>query len=78
MSFVIPFLGSGGHLDIFNNRELATATLIIVVFIWASIKSKEVLPAIELVLKSFCQKAILITIGTLLLYILIVVYNCRI
>lgn len=71
---VIPFLGTGEHLDIFNNRELATATLVIVVFIWASIKSKEVLTAIKLVLKSFCQKAILITTGTLLLYISIIVY----
>ncbi|TQQ59432.1 hypothetical protein FLL63_12155 [Vibrio cholerae] len=61
-------------MDIFNNRELATATLVIVVFIWVSIKSKEVLPAIELVLKSFCQKAILITTSTLILYISIVVY----
>ncbi|MDA0116653.1 hypothetical protein [Vibrio sp. T11.5] len=61
-------------MDIFNNRELASATLIIAFFVWASIKSEDTLIAVKLAFKSLFQKAILIITGFLLVYILLVVY----
>ncbi len=61
-------------MNIFNNRELATVTLIMAVFVWTFIKNRDFLTTIKLALKSLCQKPILITTGILLLYISIVVH----
>ncbi|EGR2191088.1 hypothetical protein DZF87_24470 [Vibrio parahaemolyticus] len=60
-------------MDVFNNREIASATLVALVFLWASYKSNEVLPAVKLVFSSLRQKAIVITTSTLALYIVLVV-----
>ncbi|WP_412500298.1 hypothetical protein [Vibrio cyclitrophicus] len=60
-------------MDVFNNREIASATLVALVFLWASYKSNEVLPAVKLVFSSLRQTAIVITTSTLALYIVLVV-----
>ncbi|MBH0004813.1 hypothetical protein [Pseudoalteromonas sp. SWYJZ12] len=65
-------------MDIFNNRELASATLIILLFSWASYKSKDVISGLTLVVKSLFKKAIIITIISLALYISIIVYGLHI
>lgn len=62
-------------MDIFNNRELASATLIVLIFVWACYKSKEVISTFKLVLRSFLQKAIIITLASLIGYISITIYS---
>ena len=62
-------------MGIFNNRELASATLVILFFAWASYKSGNVISGIKLALKSLCQNAIIITIASLFLYISLIVYG---
>lgn len=62
-------------LGIFNNRELASATLVILFFAWASYKNGDVIAGLKLVLKTLCQRAIVITLASLFLYISLIVYG---
>ncbi|MEL0658399.1 hypothetical protein V6255_04520 [Psychromonas arctica] len=62
-------------MDIFNNRELASATLMFLLLSWASYKSKDVISGLGLVVKSLFKKTIIITIISLALYISIVLYG---
>lgn len=61
-------------MEVFNNRELASVTLVILFFIWACFKSKEVISAFKLVLHSFLQKAIIITLVSLVVYLSIFIF----
>ncbi|MCO4198375.1 hypothetical protein M2R28_01550 [Aeromonas hydrophila] len=61
-------------MDVFNNRELASATLMIVMSVWAWRKSNEVKKSIYEFLKSLLQGPIMMTLLTLVIYVLMVVY----
>ncbi|QMS75522.1 hypothetical protein [Aeromonas veronii] len=61
-------------MDVFNNRELASATLMIVMFIWAWRKSNEVKKSIYEFVRSLLQGPIMMTLLTLVIYVLMVVY----
>lgn len=61
-------------MDVFNNRELASATLMIVMFVWAWRKSNEVKISIRAFIRSLLQGPIIMTLLTLALYVLMVVY----
>ena len=71
---VIPFQNREDYLDIFNNRELASATLIIFFLLWASYKNETVVSSFKTVAISLRQKAIVITMISLFLYTSSIVY----
>lgn len=60
-------------MDLFNNRELASATLLTIIFLWGWGKGPDFRVALYGVVKSLLQGSILITLLTLLMYVLIVV-----
>lgn len=60
-------------MSIFNNRELASATLVVVFFLWISIKSPDVRSSLRFVVCAFFKKPIIISLIVLLGYILLVV-----
>ncbi|WP_199828227.1 hypothetical protein [Vibrio harveyi] len=61
-------------MEIFNNRELASVTLIVAVLIWSSGKNKDVGTSILGVFRALQQKPIIITLGALTLYTSLVVF----
>ena len=61
-------------LNVFNNRELASATLIIIFFAWMMIKHSEVRSSLGCVAQTMLQKTILITLATLAAYTTLVVF----
>ncbi|CAK2567760.1 conserved membrane hypothetical protein [Vibrio crassostreae] len=60
-------------LEIFNNRELASMTILVAIFIWSSCKNQNVSWALISVVRSFMQKAIIITLITLIFYTSLIV-----
>lgn len=61
-------------MDLFNNRELASATLLAIMFLWGWVKGPDFRNSLYEVLKSLLQRQILITLLTLFIFVLIVVY----
>ncbi|TFH88945.1 hypothetical protein [Vibrio ouci] len=61
-------------MEVFNNRELATATLVVIFFMFACYKSEDVFPAIKLAFSTLVKKTMLIITVSLLLYTLLVVF----
>lgn len=62
-------------MDIFNNRELASASLIILLIAWSSYKSRDVVSSLKSVFDALFQRAILTTLASLFLYISLIVYG---
>ncbi len=62
-------------MDIFNNRELASVSLIILLLAWSSYKNRDVVNSLRLVLDALLQRAILTTLASLLVYISLIVYG---
>ncbi|MCK0754035.1 hypothetical protein [Chromohalobacter japonicus] len=62
-------------MDIFNNRELASASLIILLLVWSSYKSRDVASSLKSVFDALFQRAIVATLASLLLYMSLVVYG---
>lgn len=61
-------------MDLFNNRELASATLLAILFLWGWGKGPDFRDSLYDVLKSLLQRQMLIILLTLLMYVLMVVY----
>lgn len=61
-------------MDFLNNRELASATLLFIVFVWAWRKSKDVRVSLFAFIKVLMEREIIITLLTLSIYVLMVVY----
>ncbi|WP_060981143.1 hypothetical protein [Vibrio splendidus] len=65
-------------MEIFNNRELASMTMVTAIFIWSSYKNQNVSWALISVARAFIQKAIIITLITLIFYtslIILILYH---
>lgn len=61
-------------MEIFNNRELASATILVTLFIWSSYKNQNVSWALLAVIRAIIQKEIIITLVTLIFYISVIVF----
>ncbi|WP_194435173.1 hypothetical protein [Vibrio fluminensis] len=61
-------------MNVFNNRELASATIIIVFFALMMIKDSEVRRSLGCIARSMLQKTIIITLATLAVYTIFVVF----
>lgn len=61
-------------MNVFNNRELASATIMVAFFVWMMIKSTEVRNSLGCVARTILQKTILVTLATLAAYTVLVVY----
>ena len=75
MEALYRFGDLGMFLSMFNNRELASATLVVLFFTWASYKNRDVISGIKLAIKSLFQSAMIITLVSLFLYISLIVYG---
>lgn len=60
-------------MEIFNNRELASATIVVAVIIWSSSKNKDVGTSFLGILRALQQKPVIITLVALMFYTSLIV-----
>ncbi|WP_419240694.1 hypothetical protein [Photobacterium leiognathi] len=62
-------------MEIFNNRELASASLIILLVTWTSYKNRNFIVSLRSFLNTLLHRAILTTLASLLIYISLIVFG---